>query len=119
MKIKPICQAEALESSNIRDGASLSSAIIGAVEKGQKLLVLERLTNGWYKVYIDEDQKKTGYVCNIKNKYFADRPLDTAQKTASVLPKMQNEKMAGTYITLKKGAKVMDNTNFTSKCLVV
>lgn len=51
---------------NVRKGAGTKYKIIGKINKGDKVIALEELSNGWIKV---EYKNKIGYVSNVNGAY--------------------------------------------------
>ena len=106
---KGIGTAVAKETMNIRSGSSTNYDIIGSVNKGNSVEVLEILSNGWYKVVLTSSTTGYGYCSNRNGKYFdyTAKPVETAptrepaSKTnpfgADEVPQQKDSSLAGTY----------------------
>jgi|GEM_PF-509706 len=68
---KGIGTATALDYMNVRTGPKTSYKIIGTVNKGAKVEVLERTSAGWYKIVWPGAGCGYAYVSNANNKYFS------------------------------------------------
>lgn len=62
--------AEAIEDMNVRLGPSVNSKKTGLVRGGERVEVLEKLSNGWMKVVWPGDPDGYAYVSNVGEKYF-------------------------------------------------
>ncbi len=82
---KGIGYATALSDMNIRTGAGTSYPVIQAVNAGTKLEVLEKLSNGWYKVVWTNVSTGYGYVSNEGGKFFKyeDKPAPNYRGVAT------------------------------------
>lgn len=76
---KVIGTAVAKGSMKVRDGASsVNTKTIGYVSKGQKVEVLEVLSNGWYKIVW---KNGVAYTSNASNKYYTYTPKTSSTST--------------------------------------
>ena len=87
---KGIGYATATTSMNIRTGAATSYPIIQTISAGTKLEVLEKLSNGWYKVVWTNISVGYGYVSNATGGYFkyVDKPGTNYRGTATTTTSM-------------------------------
>lgn len=87
---KGIGYATATTSMNIRTGAATSFPIIQSISAGTKLEVLEKLSNGWYKVVWTEITSGYGYVSNANGTYFKyeDKPAKNYRGVATTTTSM-------------------------------
>lgn len=103
--------AVAKQSMKVRNGATTSNtATLGYISKGQTVEVLERLSNGWYKIVWKKASCGYAYTSNASNAYYtytaktvapAPAPKPTPAPTPSPSPApVQNKIKAGTKCTL-------------------
>ena len=87
---KGIGYATAKTSMNIRTGASTSYPIIQAISAGTKLEVLEKLSNGWYKIVWTNVSAGYAYVSNANGSYFKyeDKPMANYRGVATTTTSM-------------------------------
>lgn len=95
---KGIGYATALTSMNIRTGAGTSYPIIQSISAGTKLEVLEKLSNGWYKVVWTNTSLGYGYVSNAGGGYFKyeDKPAKNYRGVATTTTSMHIRKSPST-----------------------
>lgn len=103
-------------SMNIRSSASTSGKILGSIKKGNKLNVLEILSNGWYKV---EFKNGVGYTSNRNNKFYSYIPNTTVNniKRATDTPNSTNKTLAGQYKVTASSLNVRNGAG-TSKTIM-
>lgn len=108
---KGIGTAVAKENMNIRSGSSTNDNIIGTVNKGKTVEVLEILSNGWYKIVWENSINGYGYTSNKNGKFYdyTEKPVtqvvtpqrEPASKTnpfgADEVPQKQDNSLAGEY----------------------
>ena len=80
---KGIGTATALSGMNVRTGNSTNYSIIGSVNKGSKVEVLEICSNNWYKIVWPGASCGYAYVSNAANKYFTYK-ANPVQSTSDV-----------------------------------
>lgn len=91
---KGIGYATAKTSMNIRTGASTSYPVIQTISAGTKLEVLEKLSNGWYKIVWTNVSLGYAYVSNAGGGYFKyeDKPVANFRGTATTTTSMHIRK---------------------------
>ena len=68
---KGIGTATAKTDTNIRSDKTTTSSIVGSVKKGQKVEVLEKYANGWYKIVWPGASIGYAYTSNVNNAYYS------------------------------------------------
>lgn len=116
--------AVAKQSMKVRNGATTSNtATLGYISKGQTVEVLEKLSNGWYKIVWKKASCGYAYTSNASNAYYtytaktvapAPAPKPTPAPTPSPSPApVQNKIKAGTKCTLSN-TPIYSNANGAS-----
>ena len=87
---------------NVRSGASASSSKIGSLSKGNKVNIVEKMSNGWYKI-----QYKNGYGY-ISGSYISNvKPVDSSNDNEPSSPDttvIKTGKVNTTTLNLRSGA---------------
>jgi uncharacterized protein YraI len=106
---KGIGTATAKADMNIRSGSSTSNSSYGVISKGTKVEVLEKLSNGWYKIVWPGASCGYAYTSNTNNAYYTYVVNKTTTSTSNNSNKKVtakdaatsfNKSLAGKYVTI-------------------
>lgn len=90
--------AVAKQTMNVRNGASVvNTQSIGSVNKGQKVEVLEVLSNGWYKIVWNNS---FAYTSNVSNAYYTYTAKATSTANQTVASTQYYPKCDKKYVTI-------------------
>lgn len=65
---------------NVRSGASTKHSLLGKLYRGDKVTVVQSLSNGWVKINY---KNKVGYVSNVNNKYLESISSNNTQESTN------------------------------------
>lgn len=97
---KGIGTAIALCSMNVRTDSNTNSSILSTISKGTSVEVLEKLSNGWYKIAWSATSTGYAYVSNASNKYFTYKanPVPSASNVPYIV------RITATSLNVRAGA---------------
>ena len=104
---------------NVRSGASVKYKILGKLKEGDKVTVVEELSNGWVKI---EYKGGTGYVSNVKGAYLEAGPSkaekESAKKVIALIDALNRELTIDDKDEVLKANNEFDKLTANAKYLV-
>lgn len=101
------------DSLNVREGSSTAYSVLGGLQRGAKVEIVAKLSNGWYKI-----KYRTGYGY-VSGKYISDKPISAggntttpSTSTSSIKNQLNDYLFIGDSFThLLQGTIKANNTN--------